>query len=235
MKEEVVQKLLALNRHFYDAYADDFSLTRRPINPGFEGLLAALPQPCDRLLDVACGNGRFGHYLQENEAIGAYVGVDFSSGLLDIAPSLAQGAFYERNLVEPGCLTGLGQFQAVSFLAALHHIPGWTNRVRLLQEIRDHLTDDGRLLLSTWQFMDSERQRRKVADWAEVMLSAADVEENDYLLTWQRGGFSYRYVCLINEAAVAELAAAAGFSIWGQYRRDGREGNLSLYTILEKT
>lgn len=231
MKPEVVQKLLALNQAFYDAYAQDFSQTRRPLNPGFERLRQALPVPCPRLLDVACGNGRFGHYLQQHGAIGAYVGVDFSHGLLQIAPRLAEGRFYARDLSRPGCLDGLGQFEAVAMLAALHHIPGRANRLRLLQEMKAHLAADGRLLLSTWQFLDSPRQRRKIRPWAEVGLSAADVEAHDYLLTWQRGGFAYRYVCLIDAAETAALAAEAGLTLRHQFRSDGREGNLSLYSV----
>jgi SAM-dependent methyltransferase len=235
MRPEIVQKLLELNRQFYEAQADEFSQTRQTFNPGFETLLAWLPQPCPRLLDVGCGNGRFGAYLQQHQAIAEYVGVDFSGRLLEIAPTLATGTFYARDISQPGCLDGLGQFEAVACLATLHHIPGRTNRVRLLQEMGEHLAADGRLLLSTWQFASSDRQQRKIRAWAEVGLSPEDVEADDYLLTWQRGRFAYRYACQIAEAEMAALATEAGQTILHQFRSDGREGNLSLYTVLGRS
>ena len=234
MKPAVVKQLLALNQNFYDTFAKDFSLTRRPINPGFAGLLQQLPKPCPRLLDVACGNGRLGQYFQEYQAIGEYVGVDYSSGLLKIAPSMVTGTFFERDLSQPHCLQDLGDFSAVACLAALHHIPGWDNRLRLLAEMKDHLLPNGRLMLSTWQFMDSERQRRKVRPWSEVELSEEEVEPGDYLLTWQRGGFAYRYLHLVNENEIETMAREVGLQMIHQYRSDGREGNLSLYSIFTK-
>ena len=235
MREEVVQQLLALNREFYDAQADSFSGSRVSPQPGFARLLPHLPQPCPRFLDVGCGNGRFAQFLQSQNRIGEFVGVDFSEELLADAAQNADGTFYQRNLLQPGCLDGLGQFPAIACLAVMHHLPDKTNRLRLLQEIKEHLLANGRLLISNWQFMDSSRQRRKVQDWAEIGLTAADVEPNDYLLAWQRGGFALRYACHIDATETAELAKAAGFSIVDQFRSDGKEGNLSLYTVLTPT
>lgn len=235
MREEVVHRLLALNREFYDAQADSFSGSRVSPQPGFARLLPHLPQPCSRFLDVGCGNGRFAEFLQAHNRIGDFVGVDFSEELLADAAKNAKGAFYQRDLLEPGCLDGLGTFPAISCLAVMHHLPGKANRLRLLQEIREHLAEDGRLLISNWQFMDSPRQRRKVQDWREIGLSAADVEPNDYLLAWRRDGFALRYACHIDALETAELATAAGFSILDQFRSDGKEGNLSLYTVLTPT
>lgn len=235
MREDVVQRLLELNREFYDAQADSFSGSRVSAQLGFARLLPHLPQPCPRFLDVGCGNGRFAQYLQSHNRIGDFVGVDFSEELLADAAKNAVGTFYQRNLLEPGCLDGLGSFPAISCLAVMHHLPGQANRVRLLQEIRTHLVENGRLLISNWQFMDSPRQRRKVQNWAAIGLTAEDVEPNDYLLAWQRGGFALRYACHIAATETSELAAAAGFDIVDQFRSDGKEGNLSLYTVLTPT
>ena len=80
--------------------------------------------------------------------------------------------------------------------------------------------------------MNSTRQRRKVQPWATIGLTDEDVEANDYLLTWQRGGEGWRYVCMIDEAETAMLASAAGLQIEHQFFSDGKEGDLSLYTIL---
>lgn len=235
MRDEIIQRLLNLNREFYDAQADSFSGSRVTPQPGFARLLPHLPQPCPRFLDVGCGNGRFAQFLQEHDRIGEFVGVDFSEELLADAAKNATGTFYQRNLLAPGCLDGLGLFPAISCLAVMHHLPGKANRLRLLREMKEHLVGNGRLLISNWQFMDSPRQRRKVQDWSQLGLAATDVEPNDYLLAWQRGGFALRYACHIDAKETAELAAQAGLTIIDQFRSDGKEGDLGLYTVLTPT
>ena len=249
MRAEVVEKLLELNQAFYDGQAASFAASRKQPQPGFEKILACLPQPCRALLDVGCGEGRFGRFVQTHQPVHRYVGVDFSTELLAIAHSQVCSAdfsrpsataeiatinFYQRDMTQPDFLAGLGRFNVVVCLAALHHVPGKQNRVRLVREMAGSLAENGRLILSTWQFMNSERQRRKVRDWSEIGVYAADVEANDYLLSWQRGGFSYRYACMIDETETAELARVCDLEILCQFRSDGKEGNLSLYTVLGK-
>ena len=232
MKAEVVGRLLALNRAFYDGLAEAFARSREEPQPGFDRLLQELSEPRPRVLDVGCGEGRFGRFLQAHQAIEAYTGVDFSAELLGRAESRVAGRFVRRDLSRPGCLSGLGEFEVVACLAALQHIPGRANRRRLLREMKAHLATDGRIFLSTWQFLDNQRQRRKVVPWQQVGLAAADVEHDDYLLTWQRGGTGLRYVCLIDADEMAALAGESGLRILKHFRSDGREGDLNLYTVL---
>ena len=71
--------------------------------------------------------------------------------------------------------------------------------------------------------------------WSRIGLSADEVEKNDYLLSWQRSGYALRYVCYIDAEEMATLAKNAGLSVVSQFRSDGREGNLNLYTILQIT
>lgn len=232
MKVEVAQKLLNLNRQFYERLAESFAATRESPQPGFNQLLAALPcSPC-QVLDVGCGNGRFGYFLQQHNVLSHYAGVDFSGALLTKAATRIPGDYFQRDLSQPGCLEGLVQYDVVACLAVLQHIPGYANRLRLLREMGGRLGKNGRLFLSTWQFMDSERQRHKVRDWSELGLSADDVEPNDHLLTWQRDGFGLRYVCYVDEKETTGMAEAAGLRILDQFRSDGKEGSLNLYTVL---
>lgn len=232
MRPEVVQQLLALNQTFYDTLAQPFAQSRQRPQPGFSRLLHELPSPCRHLLDVGCGDGRFGRFLHAHHPRISYTGVDFSTRLLAIAQANTKGNFYQRDISQPHCLAGLDHFDAIVCLAALHHIPGRANRLRLLQEMKAHLLPHGRLMLSSWQFLDSERQRRKITGWQDIGLTAADVESHDYLLTWQRDGFALRYVCAIDEEETAVLAQEAGLQILAQFRSDGKEGNLGLYTVM---
>jgi SAM-dependent methyltransferase len=232
LKPEIAASLVALNHTFYEQFATQFSRSRQRPWPGFERLAAALPQPCDRLLDIGCGDGRLGRYLLGLNSISTYVGVDFSAGLLKEHTPQAPMRFVNRDISLAGCLDGLGLFEGVACVATLQHIPGFDNRIRLLREMADHLQPAGRILLANWQFMHNERQRRKVLPWSDVGLGHSDVEDGDYLLSWERGGFGRRYVAMLDESVLAKMADSAELTILDQFYSDGREGNLNLYTIL---
>lgn len=230
--DEVIQQLLSVNSRFYDQFAREFADSRQQPQPGFGRLAGMLPQPCRSLLDVGCGNGPLGRFLLEEGFIQSYTGVDSSSELLHLAKQTIAGEFWLRELSEAGCLRDLGMYDAVCCLATLQHIPGRSLRERLLQEFAEHLNEGGLIFLSTWQFLDSHRQMRKIVDWSEVSLSQEDVETNDFLLTWQRGGYALRYVAYIDAGKISSLADSAGLKVVSQYRSDGREGDLNLYSVL---
>jgi len=234
MKQEVIEKLLNLNQQFYDTIAESFAESRQSPMQGFYDMLNYLPKPKVSLLDVGCGNGRYGHFMQGQDVVSSYAAIDFSIELLTLAQEMVPGGkFFQRDMSQPNFLEGLGEYDVVACLAAMHHLPGRANRVQLLRELKGRVGENGRIFLANWQFTDSERQRRKIMDWAEIGLSEDDVEPGDYLLKWQRGQVALRYACMVDETETAKLAAEAGLTITAQFRNDGKEGNLSLYTIFE--
>lgn len=235
MDDHIVSKLVELNRSFYDRFADDFAASRSTPQAGFYSILRWVPpEEKSRLLDVGCGNGRLASFLREAGRRFAYTGVDFSVGLLGHATVAPGDRLLERDLVAADALEGVGTFDTVFCLSTLQHIPGQANRLSLVRQMAACLTRDGVLVLGNWQFADSDRQRRKIRSWAEAGLSDKDVEPGDYLLSWQRGGYGLRYVSLIDEQATAALATAAKLELVEQFRADGREGNLNLYTVLRR-
>lgn len=233
MEDEVKQKLLMLNQKFYDGLAEPFAQSRARPQPGFFRILDELPEPCDYFLDVACGEGRMGRFLQARNKIRWYTGVDFSGELLTKAQAMTMGDFHRRDISQAGSLYGLGSYDGVVCLAAMQHLPGQDSRINLLNEMKVCLNPDGRIIISNWQFINSERQRRKIVPWDKVDINEDDIDANDYLLTWQREGFGLRYVCLIDEEETAIIAEAAGLEIVNQFLSDGKERNLSLYTVLK--
>jgi 2-polyprenyl-3-methyl-5-hydroxy-6-metoxy-1,4-benzoquinol methylase len=234
MREAVAEQLLDINRQFYDKFAQPFAASRVHPQPGYMLLLKFLPRPCLQFLDVGCGEGRLGRFLQSQAAVGHYTGIDSSDRLLQEAQRNTEGSFHQCDISRQRWSSGLGTFDAIACLAVLQHIPGRTNRIRLLQEMGALLAPSGRLLVSTWQFVENDRFRRKIRDWSEVGLDQAEVEAGDYLLTWERGGFSLRYVNIINEAEIAALARQANLHLLTSFRSDGKEGNLNLYSVLER-
>jgi len=232
MNEDVARRLVAVNQAFYDRFAASFAASRSEPAPGFARLLDYISVGA-AVLDVGCSDGRLARFLNQHGVLARYTGVDFSAPLLaSVEPAL--GRFERRDLSRPNCLSGLGQYDLVACLSTLQHIPGHAHRVRLVSEMRDCLRTGGYVALANWQFTAHERQRRKVRPWSTIGLEDAEVESGDYLLSWQRGGAGLRYVALLDAPATALLAAAAGLRIVEQYRSDGREGDLNLYTILAR-
>jgi SAM-dependent methyltransferase len=238
VENNVVQKILDLNRQFYQTFAVQFSATRQRLQPGVKHWLPRLLQ-AEAILDLGCGNGELARQLGKNLFTRKYVGLDFSAGLLAECrqgmPSGFNGHFRQADLSQEGWEKGLddGSFDTVLALAVLHHLPGKTLRSAVLRHVRRLLTPQGVLLISNWQFLDSERLRKRIQPWEMAGLKDADVDPGDYLLNWRSGGMGLRYAHHFNEAELSELADTTAFSIRESFYSDGENGRLSLYQVWE--
>lgn len=231
MEEAIVRRLVELNSAFYKSLATPFVASRSHDQPGYSRLLEYIPQSPIDVLDVGCGNGRFGRFLLGHRTLASYTGVDFSREMVTETSGFP-GRFIIRDLSQPDCLAGLMKYPIIVSLATLQHIPGRVNRVRLLADMTDHLAANGKIILSCWQFLSNDRQRRKLRPWSDIDIGPQDVELGDYLLSWQRGGRGLRYVAYIDINEIEVLANLANLRIVSQFVDDGREGNLNLYTVL---
>jgi 2-polyprenyl-3-methyl-5-hydroxy-6-metoxy-1,4-benzoquinol methylase len=240
MDASTVETLLRLNRTFYGSFAQQFAQSRTPNQPGWRRLLSFLPHS-GRLLDVGCGHGRLARLLDQEGRRVAYVGVDSSPQLLaiarsDVAALAIRTAFVQTDVTVAGWVGQLpaGPFDAIVALAVLHHIPGWQGRRNLLAQLAGLLTAEGVLALSTWQFMNEARLRRKIVPWSAAGLTPEQVEAGDTLLDWQRGGAGLRYCHLVDEMELAALASQSGLDVQAMFYDDGREKNLNLFAVLRR-
>jgi SAM-dependent methyltransferase len=238
MEPEIAQQLVALNHQFYQSFADDFSETRGRLQMGVVKVLERVPSKAS-VLDLGCGNGKVALQLAENDFKGTYLGADFSLGLLNWATADIPDSFKADFLVLD--LTAAGWegvlpptlFDTVFCFATLHHIPSLKMRITLCQNIRRHIKDTGTLTISAWQFIRSERLKKKILPWETVNLSEDQVDADDFLLDWQRGGSGIRYVHLFNPAELNYLAETSGFKVIETFDSDGEGGNLGLYQVWE--
>lgn len=236
MRREFIALLKELNRKFYNDFAGAFSASRSASEPGLERILQQVHSG-DRVLDLGCGQGRLAFLLSKDCT---YVGMDFSVEMLAMAQQQADAANVEARFVVGDLLATewpvIGEmYDWIILRAVLHHIPGLENRQAILCNARRLLTPNGKIVMANWQFLEIERLRRRVLDWATLDLSATDVEPGDYLLDWQRDGYGLRYVHLVDEAETRALAQAANLHITSLFRADGRQNNLTLYTVLSRS
>lgn len=250
MNRATAQRLAQLNREFYDAHGEAFAESRPRLHPGIQRVLARIEGGA-RVLEIGCGDGKVGRRLAARGV--HYLGLDASAAMLERAERLSeQGAvnskrpppftargsltFIYADLLDPAWSNALAdrRFDWILAFAVFHHLPGAEARAEILKTLTAHLAEGGRLALSNWQFTRSARLKRRVAPWAVIGLSAGDVEPNDYLLTWERGGaHGLRYVHVLDEAEARRMAADAGLTVREVFQADGEGGKLADYVVLE--
>jgi tRNA (uracil-5-)-methyltransferase TRM9 len=248
MQDATISRLLDINRLFYQNFAAPFADTRRRLQPGVVRILAEEIPIQARLVDLGCGNGELAAQLVRRGQRGAYLGLDFSAGLLDEARKTVSKAmlgksggldvdFRAVDLVETDSLESesyaVQPVDVVMSFAVLHHIPGVNNRLNLMRWVREIIGDRPRavFILSVWQFLNSPRLAQRVTPWETAGLSSGEVDPGDYLLDWRRDGSGLRYVHHYTDAELSALAKASGFEVRRQFLSDGDGGNLGLYQI----
>ncbi len=241
MKAELFFRLVQINREFYTKFAGPFSESRPESARELDRILPYITHGA-RVLDIGCGNGRLLRRLVRERADVTALGSDSSAALIEMAQDKASGdprcKFSVADILEPDWIATLSQpqgpapFDCILMLAVLHHIPDAGIRARVLRDIRSLLAPQARAIVSTWQFLGSERMRQKIVPWSAIGIDERELEPGDALLSWKRGGAGLRYCHEIGEDELRELAGQAGLGLRETFYAGGREGNLSLYAVL---
>ena len=227
VEPQVRCKLLDLNRSFYRHFARQFADSRSTAQASLCEALSAIADGMT-VLDVGCGDGRVARALEQMGHRVQYVGLDASEPLIALARTRAEtlthvtAHFVYVDVTELDWPSALPRraFDVILALALLHHIPGRDLRQRTMQQMASLLAPSGTLIISTWQFVSSERLRRNIVPWAAVGLDERQVDPGDYLLSWKRGGYGLRYCCLIGEKDLRDLCQSVGLSISSLFLAD---------------
>jgi len=245
MNESTIQRLNALNREFYRQTVQNFDESRGRPWPGWKRLLSHLNRAEISVLDVGCGNGRFGRFLARNlaETVIRYHGVDHTPALLDAARTafqkmhiLPDARLEERDIVENPPESGA--YTLVVLFGVLHHIPGAAVRSALLRTLAERTAPGGLLVYTSWCFYEYERFRERLIDWPADL--AADVESGDYVMDWRRGHAALsalRYCHYVDQTEQAQLTRAlesSGFVEIDNFRADGHTNDINRYSVLER-
>ena len=234
MNSTTAQRLLKINREFYNRFGDQFSATRQRLQPGVRKILETI-QADVAVLDLGCGNGNFLRELSVHGHKAALLGVDFSLPLLRDAESAPEVEFREVDLdqlsVVSGQLAVEGGWDVITMFATLHHIPSTEIRLDILRTVRKLIKDDGKFILSNWQFLNSEKLRSRIQPWGRVSINESDFDEGDYLLDWRSGGEGLRYAHQFSVEELLGLAELAEMRVIDSFLSDGDGGNLGLYQV----
>ena len=245
MRDDIVDRLLTLNRQFYQTFAEQFAETRGRLQPGVSSTIAEFP-PEATILDLGCGIGEVANELFRLGHECFYLVMDSSTPLLSIARGRCENPsanYFQSDFADPSWAEKLLKliqpprvttFDRILAFATLHHLPSNALRSRVLTQVKSLLAEGGHFVLSNWNFMASPRLRARIVPWREINLDEKDVEMGDYLLDWRRGGYGLRYVHHFSEEELQELARKTGFQVVKTYYSDGEGGRLGLYQVWEK-
>src|SRR5688500_2040227 len=160
MNPQTVQLLNQLNSLFYQTISKSFDKTReRPWSGWFDLLpyIQELRMNPLRVLDVGCGNGRFGLFLNQHRQVVdestyrdqpiQYIGIDSSDFLLERAAEDLSAQQIPHQLQKVDLLMENYQpaqpADLVVLFGVMHHIPGFENRQKLIRQAFEWTAPNG--------------------------------------------------------------------------------------------
>lgn len=235
MDADTIRRLNDINRQFYAQTAPHFNQTRNAAWAGWAKLLPHLQfTESVRVLDVGCGNGRFGLFMAEHFANIQYTGVDNSPALLNFAQESLSDKISKLTLQEQDIVQQLlpsGEFDLVVLFGVIHHIPGYANRQAFIQQLAERVAPNGYLVFASWRFYEQARFRGRIVAWADDF----QVEENDYLLDWRQGTTALRYCHYVDDAEQTAIIQAISLNEIITFRADGKTQDLNCYSLLQRS
>lgn len=160
MDKQTQKNLLALVKTNYEEIADQFSETRKKYLWPELIKLTAMVKPGEKIMDVGCGNGRLLEALKDKKI--NYLGIDASEALINHAKSLhPDNKFIVGDILELGKIPEIN-FAYVFCLAVLHHIPGKNLQIAALRQLRNKISEQGKIIIVVWNFWSQPKFRKLI-------------------------------------------------------------------------
>lgn len=234
MDKQTQKQLLNIVKKGYSNNAEKFSETRKKqLSPLWDELLKIVGdiKPDSRILDVGCGNGRLLKAIGEKKV--EYLGIDNSERMVALAKELhPEQRFLVNEVLELSKIPEIN-FDYVFFVAVLHHLPGEDLRVAALKQLKNKVSDNGRIIIVNWNFWHHKKLRKLI--WRYAILKIFKKNNFDFgdilFQGWQddKGGGSERYYHAFTKRGLRKIAKKAGLKIEKLYK-----DKYNYYLILKK-
>lgn len=222
MDRQTQNSLLKIVRDNYTQIAGFFSETRKKeIWPELKKL--ADINDGARILDVGCGSGKILDVLADKDV--RYLGIDLCPELLPYAQERYQGG--ERLKPEniefaEGDILDLGKFKELDFdvvfcIAVLQHLPGKDLQEKALRQLKNKISDQGRLIFSVWNMWENRKTRALI--WRFFLLKLIKKNKMDFgdvIFDWKSPEgqkVSKRYYHAFTKRELKRLFKKAGLKI----------------------
>jgi SAM-dependent methyltransferase len=242
MDDETAAALNALNVAFYRTHAAEFSGKRTRPWRGWSLLLDTIPQRPLRVLDVGCGNGRFGRFVSDHRPLARYTGLDASDPLLEIArrdpPRAGQVEWIAADFAasDPDDVLPRASYDLIVLFGVLHGIAGGARRQRLVEACRERLDGDGLLVFTCWSFSRDARIRSRLNGTTRTPrgVDPAALDADDHLVPWGDEGSALRYARDLDAAERERLLEATGLEGGRAFESDGPDETHNHYSVVRR-
>lgn len=253
--------LCRVTNDFYARHMAQFAATRQSPWPGWTCCLQLAQQTLpvalsDELivLDLACGNYRFGAFLARSLPQTAihYHGVDRSEGdwqLPDNCIASFQALDIMDVLQDEGCLHTSVAADVCDLSVCfgfMHHIPLPAWRLAVLDTLFAQTRPGGLIAVSFWQFLSDAKLAAKAAlshaktlqQFERCGTALVGLKDNDLLLGWDNIAGAYRYChSFTNDEVDAMIKHALSNNrakLLARFNADGRTNSLNSYIVLQR-
>jgi len=267
MKITTIKQLNQINLDFYENFATEFAGAREYYWSGWEKLLTSIekqlgshPSQTLKVADVGCGHGRLANFLVENMPLKwqlHYTGFDSSQTLLKFAKFKLKNLPRLKNntkLISMDLMTQLLEnktpllednsrpkpiYDLICLFGVFHHVPAFKLRHQLIHKLLSQLSKQGLLIITFWDFANFDRFEKKIVDPNQVKINPHDLEKDDYILDWKKGGTAYRYCHHTTQDEIKQFlntppvdAPFIKAKIIDSFQADGREQTINRYLVL---
>jgi 2-polyprenyl-3-methyl-5-hydroxy-6-metoxy-1,4-benzoquinol methylase len=236
MDKETQQKLLNIVKKNYEDIADDFNQTRQKQLWPELVKLAADVKDGDSVLDVGCGNGRLtAAFIKKNIK---YVGVDQSQALINLAQENIKAANFQFSIFNFQFRTGdileldkltQEKFDWIFCIAVLHHLPGQDLRLQALEQLKNRLKPNGKIVITVWNLWGRWKYLKLILINALLRLIGKNkMDFGDIVFDWSKNK-SQRYYHAFTAKALSADFSRATLKIRTIYR-----DSYNYYSVVEK-
>ncbi len=232
MDKKTQKKLLTLVKKNYNNIAGEFNQTRKKkIWP----ILLELTQNIkngDKILDAGCGNGRIIDTFRGKDI--DYIGFDSNNKLIKLAKeNFPDRKFKVLDILNSNKLNENG-FDYIFSIAVLHHIPGNNLRIKVLKDLKNKLSDDGKIIITVWNLWEFKKFKNKIFYFALLKLILKNkMEFGDILFDWHGKSINNknnkRYYHVFTTKGLKKLAKKSGLAI-----KMLKKDQFNYYLILKK-
>ena len=222
MNKKTQQKLLTTVKKNYNQIASLFSKTRQKVIWPEVASLAKQVKNGSNILDVGCGNGRLLE-LFKNKKIN-YLGVDNSEGLIKLAQKKFpkdKSKFKVYNILELDKLKQ-SNFDYIFCIAVLHHIPGQDLQVNALEQLKNKLGKNGKIVLTVWNLWTKKKYCKLIFKFALLKLIGKNkMAFGDILFSWKnnkRQNLSERYYHAFTKCGLKKIVKKSGLNLEKIYK-----------------
>ncbi len=260
MQKGLIKALNQLNQDFYAQISEDFSASRNFPWQGWTEIIQYLPKQKNlKVLDVACGNGRFVEFLKQNfHDSFSYLGLDNSDKLLKIAQNKFKEQQFEffdliKNYLvnEKITFNTREKFDLIVSFGLSHHLPSTKLREEFLKSLKDKLNKNSLIIISNWQFANEQNrfgkntlnwkkiiENPKINLWQKIKLIflLLNLGKNDFLMDWRKGDKAnqvFRFCHYLSDQEMTELVRNNGLKIVDSFFADGKSKQLNQYFVLK--